>query len=59
MCGPTCAAPEDVDMTCDGCVAGIQVTLVQKRHFRFFFSFYNLFLGESSDVNNDFHFGFI
>jgi len=29
MCGPTCAAPEDVDMTCDGCVAGIQASIDQ------------------------------
>merc|ERR1712088_222440 len=29
MCGPTCAAPEDVDMTCDDCVAGIQASIDQ------------------------------
>ena len=33
MCAPTCAAPEDVDMTCDDCVAGIKVCFVQILHF--------------------------
>ena len=52
MCGPTCAAPEDVDMTCDDCVAGIQVN---------FLHLGNLVLGEvslcpvmSTFANNDF-----
>lgn len=25
MCGPMCAAPEEVDMTCDACTMGIKV----------------------------------
>ena len=29
MCGPTCAAPEDVSMTCDQCVNGIKASIDQ------------------------------
>ena len=29
MCGPTCAAPEDVSMTCDQCVSGIKASIDQ------------------------------
>ena len=29
MCGPTCAAPQDVSMTCDQCVAGIKASIDQ------------------------------
>jgi len=29
MCGPTCAAPEEVDMTCDACTSGIQASIDQ------------------------------
>merc|ERR1712037_82420 len=29
MCGPTCAAPEDVSMSCDQCVSGIKASIDQ------------------------------
>merc|ERR1719347_1398917 len=29
MCGPTCAAPEDIDMDCEGCTGGIQASIDQ------------------------------
>merc|ERR1719229_2107492 len=29
MCGPTCAAPEEVDMTCDACTSGIKASISQ------------------------------
>ena len=61
MCAPTCAAPEDVDMTCDSCVAGIQVILFADEPFLwdlawfyFFSTCFQVSPVMSSFANNDF-----
>ena len=47
MCGPMCAAPEEVDMTCDACTMGIKVRRYHHQHYARAYKVINKFLEES------------
>ena len=50
MCGPMCAAPEEVDMTCDACTMGIKVSHHHHQHYARAYNVINKLMEESGKL---------